>query len=165
MRLRTVTLPALALGLALAGGPARAQEPSTNHLVAARELVLASGAANSIDRILPAIADEIRRQIVTRPELVKDLDEVLKNLQPEIEQQLQQALAIAARVYTKWLTEPEIKDAIAFFRSAAGTKFVKVQPELTDDVVNTVTAWSQLAAEYMMTRTRAEMGKRGHQMQ
>ena len=164
MRLKTATF-ATVLALGLATAPVLAQDISANHLAAARELVTAAGAITSIDRIVPALVDEIRKQTLTRPEMTKDLNEVITALAPDIEQQRQQAIFVAARSYAKFMTEQELKDAIAFFKSPTGQKYVKVQPELTEDLVTSVTAWSQLAAEYIQTRVRVEMLKRGHQMQ
>lgn len=166
MWMRPVTLSRLCLGaLLLAAAPCSAQEPTPAHVAAARELVSATGASSSIDNIFPGLIEEIRRQSVTRPEIAKDLDEVLKGLGPDLEVQKQQAVNLAARSYAKWLTEPEIRDALTFFKSPSGVKYVKIQPDLTDDIIQSITAWSQLAAEYVMARTRTEMLKRGHQMQ
>ncbi|WP_375460743.1 DUF2059 domain-containing protein [uncultured Enterovirga sp.] len=166
MRMRPVKLAAALLGcLVLAAGPSHAQEPGPAHMAAARELVVATGAGSSIDNIFPALITEIRQQAITRPEIAKDLDEVVKALQPELETQKQQAMNLAARAYAKWLTEAEVRDALTFFKSPSGMKYVMVQPDLTDDIVQSVTAWSQLASDYVMARTRAEMMKRGHQMQ
>ena len=165
MRLKSLSFATLGLVLVLGTGQVRAQEFSTSHIAAARDLVIAVGASTSIDRIMPTLVAEIRKQILTRPEMTKDLDEVLTALAPEIEQQKQQAVFVAARSYAKYMTEAEIKDTLVFFRSSTGQKYAKVQPLVTEDLVNTVTAWSQLAADYVQTRVRAEMLKRGHQMQ
>lgn len=166
MRLTQSILPALALALAW-GVPAQAQapEPSAAHLAAGRELVVASGASSSIDRIIPSILDEIRQQTVTRPELKKDMEEVFKALQGEMDAQRQQAYTVAARAYAKFMSEAEIREVAAFFKSPTGSKYIRVQPDLTDDLVNAISIWSQTAGEYILTRTRAEMGKRGQQMQ
>lgn len=151
--------------LLLGAGPSAAQEASPSHLAAARELILATGSLTSIDEILPSLVEEVRKQAVTRPELVKDLDEVLKGLAPELELQRQQAFNIATRAYAKWLTEPEIRETLVFYKTPTGAKFARIQPELTEDVVNDIQGWSQQASEYVMVRTRVEMRKRGHQMQ
>jgi hypothetical protein len=166
MWMRPVTLWAALIGLSLvAAVPAAAQELSASHLAAARELVVAGGTGGSIDAIFPTLFEDIRRQSVTRPELSKDLNDVLKSLEAELETQRQQAMNIAARGYAKWLSEAEIRDALAFFTSASGKKYVTVLPDLTEDVVQSLTSWSQVASEYVMTRVRVEMTKRGHQMQ
>lgn len=159
-------LPVLScLGLAILSAPLAAQEPSTSQIAAARDLVSAVGASGSIERILPALIEQIRRQSVTRPELAKDLDEVLKTLQPEIEQQRQQAYFIASRTYAKFLSEQEIREAVTFFRSPTGAKYVQALPDLTENLVNSITTWSELVGEYLQTRVRSEMLKRGHQLQ
>ncbi|MDB5558871.1 MAG: hypothetical protein JWQ36_1805 [Enterovirga sp.] len=151
--------------LTLAVAPVRAQEPSAGHLTAARELVDLTGVLSPVNDIMPSFVEQIRRQNVTRPEMSKDLEDVLKALGPEMQLQRQQITTIVSRTYAKHLTEPELKDVIAFFRTPAGAKYAKVQPELVDDVVNDVQVWSQQASEYLMVRVRAEMGKRGHQLQ
>ena len=147
--------------------PAPAPEPdvSPSHLALAREVMLSSGIARSFDSIIPTMADQIRKNAVTRPDLAKDLDEVLKSLDPEMELQKQRLINIAARIYAKRLTEAELKDIVAFFRSPAGKRYVETQPQILDDMVGAMQDWTQEVSEYIMVRTRAEMGKRGHQLQ
>lgn len=173
MRLRLVSLAVALAAFAASVGPSHAQqsqqqraaEPSASHLAAARDLLIVTGAAGSIDRIIPVFINDIRRISVTRPELAKDLDEVIKQLEPEMEKQKQQGYSIAARAYAAQMSEPELKEAAVFFRSPVGKKYVEALPVVTETLVNDITAWSQLAAEYTMTRVRAEMSKRGHQLQ
>ncbi|ACB80417.1 conserved hypothetical protein [Methylorubrum populi BJ001] len=147
--------------------PAPAPEPdvSPSHLALAREVMLSSGIARSFDSIIPTMAEQIRKNAVTRPDLAKDLDEVLKELDPEMELQKQRLITIAARIYAKRLNEAELKDIVAFFRSPAGKRYVETQPQILDDMVGAMQDWTQEVSEYIMVRTRAEMGKRGHQLQ
>ena len=147
--------------------PAPAPEPevSASHLALAREVMLSSGIARSFDSIIPTMADQIRKNAVTRPDLAKDLDDVLKSLDPEMELQKQRLINIAARIYAKRLTEAELKDIVTFFRSPAGKRYVETQPQILDDMVGAMQDWTQEVSEYVMVRTRAEMGKRGHQLQ
>ncbi|MGH1574846.1 DUF2059 domain-containing protein [Methylobacterium sp. P31] len=191
MSRRLIAAPGLALGLALlalpqaASGQAHkpapakpAAQPSTpaantdsgqtytpNHLALAREVMLSSGIARSFDAVLPAFAEQIRKQAVTRPELGKDLDEVLASLQPEMELQKQRMIDIAARTYASKFSEAELKEIATFFRSPAGKHYVEAQPQLLDEMVQEMQDWTQDVSEYVMVRVRAEMGKRGHQMQ
>jgi hypothetical protein len=160
-----IRLPAILLGLVLLAGPAFAQEPTPGHLAIARELVGMTGTLSTVDGLIPSFAAEVRKQAVTRPDLTKDLDEVLKSLQPELEQRRQQIINAASRVYAKHMTEAEMKDVVAFFKTPSGSKYLKVQPRLVDDVVETIQAWGDQVSEFVITRTRAEMIKRGHQMQ
>ncbi|TXM76369.1 DUF2059 domain-containing protein [Methylobacterium sp. WL12] len=138
---------------------------SANHLALAREVMLSSGIARSFDSIIPAFADQIKQQSVTRPELAKDLDEVLRSLNPEMELQKQRIIDTAARIYATKLTEPELQDIATFFRSPAGKRYVETQPQILDEMVQAMQTWTQEVSEYVMVRVRAEMGKRGHQLQ
>lgn len=156
--------PAALLTLLLLGTPVGAQEPSATHLSAARELIETTGVLSPVNELIPGFSEQVRRQAVTRPELTKDLEEVLKSVQPEMQLQRQQITNVVARTYAKWLTEPELKELAVFFKSPLGSKFNKVQQDLLDDVVNDVQVWTQQASEYLLVRVRAEMGKRGHQL-
>jgi len=173
-------LLAVVLGLALAAPslPALAQTtnaaataqkaPATytpNHLALAREVMLSSGIARSFDSIIPSFAEQIRKQAVTRPEIQKDLDDVLAKLQPEMELQKQRMIDIAARTYASKLTEAELSDIAAFFRSPAGKRYVETQPILLDEMVHAMQGWTEEVSEYIMVRVRAEMGKRGFNLQ
>jgi hypothetical protein len=136
-----------------------------SHLALAREVLLGSGIARSFDSIIPAFSDQIRQNAVTRPELTKDLDEVLASLQPEMELQKQAMINTAARIYATRLTEAELPDIATFFRSPAGKRYVETQPQVLDGIVQAMQGWTQEVSEYVMVRVRAEMAKRGHQMQ
>ncbi|WP_336486559.1 DUF2059 domain-containing protein [Methylobacterium nigriterrae] len=138
---------------------------SANHLALAREVMLNSGIARSFDSIIPAFGEQIRQQTVTRPDLSKDLDEVLVALGPEMELQKQRMIDNAARIYATKLNEAELQDIATFFRSPAGKRYVETQPQVLDEMVQAMQTWTQDVSEYVMVRVRAEMGKRGHQMQ
>ncbi|MBK3396532.1 MULTISPECIES: DUF2059 domain-containing protein [Methylobacterium] len=136
-----------------------------SHLALAKEVMLSSGIARSFDSILPAFGEQIKQAAVTRPELSKDLGEVLEKLQPELELQKQRIIETASRIYANKLTEAELRDVATFFRSPAGKRYVETQPQVLDDMVQAMQTWTQEVSEYMMVRVRAEMGKRGHQLQ
>jgi uncharacterized protein len=175
---RRLLAAAAALSLAvpgLAGAQAQKPAPATQaaapaglsaaHVALAREVILSSGIARSFDSVIPAFAEQIRQQSVTRPELQKDLNEVLTSLEPEMELQKQRMVTITARIYAEKLSEAELKEIAAFFRSQAGKRYVETQPIVLDQMVQAMQTWTQEVSEYVMVRVRAEMGKRGHQMQ
>ena len=164
---------AILCALALWSIPASAQQAAApkppaytaGHLAAARELIQMTGGLTAVDEMLPAFGDQIKKASVARPELSKDLDDVLAKLKPELDMQKQQAVNLVATTYAKFLTEQEIRDTIAFFKTPSGAKYIGIQSQLVDEAVDDVTAWSQQAGEYVMVRVRAEMGKRGFQLQ
>ncbi|MGC5778414.1 DUF2059 domain-containing protein [Methylobacterium sp. NFXW15] len=138
---------------------------SANHLALAREVMLSSGIARSFDSIIPSFADQIRKQAITRPEIQKDLEEVLIAIQPEMELQKQRLIDIAARTYAAKFSEAELTDIANFFRSPAGKRYVEMQPALLDEMVRAMQGWTEEVSEYIMVRVRAEMAKRGHELQ
>jgi hypothetical protein len=171
----TYRLAVILLALSLPAGAAYAQaapkpaapaaQPSAAQLAVAREVVAATGMARSFDPMIPALVDQMKQAMVTRPEVTKDLDEVLNGLKPELDQQRQIMLNTAARIYATSMTEAELKDVLAFFKSPTGMRYVATQPTVLDELVREMQNWSQNVAEYMMVRVRAEMGKRGHAIQ
>jgi len=138
---------------------------SANHLALAREVMLSSGIARSFDAIIPSFPHQTPKQAVTRPEIQKDLDQVLVALQPEMELQKQRMIDIAAKTYAAKFSEAELTDIANFFRSPAGKRYVEMQPALLDEMVRAMQGWTEEVSEYIMIRVRAEMGKRGIQLQ
>lgn len=174
MSRRLAVLAGLLLGAILLplGAAAQAQNPpaaqpafSANHLALAREVILISGITRSFDAIIPAFGEQIKKNAVTRPELSNDLDATLKSLEPEMQLQKNRMVEIAAKLYAQRLSEAEMKEVVAFFRSPAGKRYVETQPQILDEMVGAMQDWTQEVSEYIMVRVRAEMGKRGHQLQ
>jgi hypothetical protein len=161
-------LAAISAALLMLAGSALAQQsaqPSASHLALARDVAVGSGMTRSIDAVAEPILDQLRQMNVTRPEIKKDLDEVVDSLRPELEQQKQKMIDSAAYVFATRMTEAELKDISNFFKSPSGRRYVETQPILLDDIVNELATWAQNTAEFVMIRARAEMQKRGHELQ
>ena len=161
-------LVATTFALALLAAPVLAQnapQPTASHLAAARDVAAASGMTRSFDAMTEPFLDQLQQMNVTRPEIKKDLDEVTAMLRPEIEMQKEKMLDNVARVFALQLTEPELKEIAAFYKTPTGVKYVNVQPGLLDDIVKDLATWTQNVSEYVIIRARAEMNKRGHQLQ
>ena len=176
---RTLSCLAVSLAVMAAGGVALAQQPtrpappaqqpqapqpSPSHLAAARDVVMLSGMTRTFDVIPPEMNEQIKKNAVTRPELSKDLDQVFESMKPEMELQKQQMVNAAARVYASRISEADLKEIAAFFKSPMGKKYVETQPQILDSMVVEIENWTKQLAEYVMVRVRAEMSKRGHQL-
>lgn len=184
LRRRGAPLLALAgLGLALALVPAAAQTaqpaapapsatpqplqgtPTASHLAAAREVVIASGLARSFDFLVPQMMDQLRNAFAqTRPEIMDELTKTMLALRPEFESQREEVLQAASKVYATYLTEAELKDIAAFFKSPAGMRYVNTQPPLLDKLYNELQAWNRKTSDEMLARVRAEMKKKNIDM-
>jgi hypothetical protein len=145
--------------------PSTAAQPSASHLAVAREVALGSGMTRSFDSITDQMLDQMSQMNVTRPEIKQDLNQVIEMLRPEMEQQKQIMVNAAARVFANRMSEAELKDVSTFFKSPSGLKYVQSQPVVLDDIVKEIATWTQNVSEYILIRARAEMKKRGHDLQ
>ena len=119
-----------AAALILLAGPALAQapaQPSASHIAIAREAVVNSGMGRSFDIITEPLLAQLQQMNVTRPEIKKDLDQVVEGLKPEMELQKQQMVTAAAKVYAGIMTEAELKELNAFFKSPVGMKYLPTE--------------------------------------
>jgi hypothetical protein len=171
---------AVLLGLCLAAiSPALAQQPATAPLAKpaspapaaatpqqislARDVVLYSGIARSFQIVVPQYLDQIGTRLTqTRPDLIKDLNVVMEQVKPEFDKRVDEMIDNAARIYAARLNEQQLKDAAAFFKSPAGVAYVQVQPALMSDLFPAMQSWQKQISEDMVTRIRAEMKKKGH---
>lgn len=163
----TLALFLLASPVLLSAGPVLAQqaaEPTAAHLAVAREVAVNSGMTRSFDAMSEPFLQQLQQMNVTRPEIKQDLDQVVAMLRPEVEQQKQQMVNAAARVFANRFSEAELKEIAAFYKSPVGTKYVQTQPLILDDIVRELATWTQNVSEYIMVRARAEMAKKGHQL-
>lgn len=136
--------------------------PSSEQIALGREVVQNSGVSRSFDAIIPQFAEQIRQSLVTRPELKKDLDEVLGGIKDLLDTQREDMLNRSAMIYARTLSATELKDIAAFFKSTAGKRYVESQPVVLDQLFNEMQTWSQRASEAVMLRVRDDMKKRGH---
>jgi hypothetical protein len=163
-------------GHAQAQQPAQGQQPAQQpaqqkpatpktpaHLEAARAVVLASGIARSFDNMIPGFVQQVRRITVTRPDLTKDLEEVIAKVSPEFDKTKQELIDAAAKTYANYLTEAELKDIGAFFNSPTGKRYVDTQPLVINEMYAEVETWSQKTSGTLVERIRTEMRARGKQ--
>jgi len=157
-------LAATSVALFLLASPAFAQQAElpASHLAAGREVAVSSGITGAFDALTGPLLTRLQRMSVTSPEIQKDLDAVVVALRPEVEQKKQELIDASARILASRMTEAELKEVATFYKSAVGQKYVQLQPAILDDVVRQMDLWSQRTSEFIMTRAREEMSKRGH---
>lgn len=160
-------LAATSVALFMLASPVFAQQaqPSESHLAMAREVAVSSGMTRSFDALAAPLLTQLQQMNVTRPEIKKDLDEVVEQIRPEVEQRKEEMIDNAARAFASYMSEAELKEVAAFYKSPAGVKYVQTQPSVLDDIVRDLAIWTQKTSEFIMTRAREEMGKRGHVLQ
>ena len=167
MILNPSRLAAASVALFMLASPVFAQQPqpSPSHLTVAREVAISSGMTRSFEAMTEPLLAQLQQMNVTRPEIRSDLDQVVNQIRPELEQKKQVMVDKAAQAFASRLSEAELKDIAAFYKSAAGVRYVETQPVILDEIVSDLAVWAQDVSEFIMTRARAEMGKRGHALQ
>ncbi len=149
----------------LGAAPAPVPNPAPSHLVVARQLVVASGLSRAFLGVVPEMAGKLNANLSqTRPEIARDLKATLDALQPEFATYNDDLINFAGVVYTTLLSEQECKDAVAFYTSPIGKKFVDAQPAVFANLGPAMGEWSKSISVRMMDRVRAEMKKKGHEL-
>jgi hypothetical protein len=139
--------------------------PTASHLAAARELIEINGIAQSFSMAVPQFFDQIGRTLSEgKPDLEADLSQVFVQLKPEFDKRADDLTDKAALLYTQLLSEEDLKAIVAFFKSEPGKKYIQTQSSFMKDIIVTMEAWREQVATDMMTRVRAEMQKKGHQL-
>jgi len=160
---------AIALALVCAM-PARAQTPPPadipqSHLVAARDVIVSSGFADSFDSIYVEFKVRVAQMVTsTRPELQKDTDEVIASLKPESDRKRDELVASSAFIFAKHMPEADLKEIAAFFNSPVGKRYNAARPKAFDEVFALLQPWSVNTSNFLFDRFSEEMKKRGHQL-
>jgi hypothetical protein len=158
--MRAGTLALLLVGLA---GAASAQQPTAAQIQTAREIVVASGASRSFEPVVPGILQQaIALFVQQNPDLQQQLMESAQTIKPEFEKRLPEIIDIIARVYAGRFSDAELKEILAFYRSPVGKKYVATLPGILDESFRLTQVWGNRISEEIVTRMRAEMKRRGH---
>jgi hypothetical protein len=155
----------LALALVAAAGAAHAQQPSPAALASARELMEIKGVKNLVEPVMVGVIEQTKGTILqTNPGLTKDLDEVSVQLRTEYQPRIAEVTNEIVQLYAQRFSEQELKDAIAFYKSPAGKKILAEEPKILDATYGRIQQWANRLQSEVMTRIRAEMKKRGHNL-
>ncbi len=148
--------------------PAQAQaarDIPQSHLVAAKEALITSGVADSFESTYNEFRVRVRELVVTtRPELTKDTDEVIASLKAEADKKTEEIVASAAFIFAKHMSESDLKELAAFFKSPVGQRYNAARPKALDEIFGLLQPWSINTSNFLFDRFSAEMKKRGHQL-
>jgi uncharacterized protein len=155
----------IGLALALSTSIAGAQQPSATALAAAKELVTVKGAKAVYDPLVAGIVEKAKGMFLqANPMLGKDLNEVAAKLRADFGPRGAEVLTETARLYATRFTEQELKDALAFYKSPLGRKLLAEEPVLADQSMRSAANWADKLSEEVISKMRAEMRKRGHEI-
>ena len=165
MTSRFATLAALLLACNLLAGPAQAQPATAAAMDAAKELVALKGAAQMFDPVVTGVVEQTKGALLqTNPQLSRDLNDVGKQLGTEFAPRRAEIIDAAAKAYASRFTEKELKDVVAFYKTAAGQKMLAQEPLVLDETFGFIQQWQGRFSEEVMSRFRAAMKKKGHNL-
>jgi len=151
--------------LCLAASAAQAQTPSAGAVATARELLAVKGGTALFEPVIPGVVETTKNNLLpTNPGLSKDLNEVSAQLRKEFDSKKAELDYEVAIIYAKHFTEQELKELVAFYKSPLGQKMLKEEPLAVDQSMKRAQDWSSDFADVVMSRFRAEMKKRGHDL-
>ena len=159
-------LAPLVLACQLFAGVALAQQPSAAAVATARELVEVKGANAMFEPIIIGLIEQTKGALLqTNPQLGKDLNDVARQLHGEFAPRRTEIVNEAAKFYAAAFTEAELKDLVAFYKSPLGKKVQEREPAILDQTFSFVQQqWAPRVGEELMSRFRAEMKKKGHNL-
>jgi hypothetical protein len=169
---RILSAAGLALGLALTGVPAEAQQKnapapaakaaSPAALAAAKEILAMKNASAMYANAVPGLVEQTKNTLMqSNLNYQKDLNEVAlivaKNLAGR-EKEIGEGMA---QVYANEFTEQELQGLVTFYKSPLGQKLLANEPRAIQLSMSYMNQWAQAFAEVINGQFRAEMKKRG----
>jgi hypothetical protein len=156
------------LALVLAGmsssAPAQ-QQPSANAIALAKEIIAVKGGNQLYDPVIPQIIERARTIFIqSNPMLVAPINEVAAKLRAELTPRVNELINDGAKLYAARFTEQELKDALAFYKSPLGRKIITQEPVILDQSAANMDTWANKFAEEVISKFRAEMRRKGHEI-
>ena len=156
---------AVCLVAVLLSWPGRAlpQTVSPEALAAAKELMVASKMTDQLKLLLPAVTQQVRTVIVAaNPRAQQDFDAFAPVLQAAMEARLQAFVDEGAKIYARHFTAEELRQVRDFYRTPAGEKFLRQQPEVMKESMALGQQWGQAVGLELQKRMTEGLRKRGH---
>jgi uncharacterized protein len=165
------TAAGLALGLALTGVPALAQQApplkqaSPAAMAAAKEILAMKNASAMYANAVPNIVQQTKDQLMqSNLNYQKDLNEVAVVVAQKLAGREKEIGEGMANVYANEFTEQELKDLVAFYKSPLGKKLLASEPRAIQFSMSYMKQWAQVFSETVNGEFRAEMRKRGKEI-
>ena len=149
----------------IAANPVLAQEPPAASMALAKEMVVLKGVNQMLDPVVPGVIESGKNMFMqTSPQLAKDLNDVAANLRKEFDPKREEISNIMARAYALRFTEAELKEMLVFFKTPLGKKIITDEPQIIQQAMSSVQVWANSFSEQMISRIRADMKKKGHDL-
>lgn len=144
---------------------AQAQQPSPAAITTAGEILDIKGSMSIFDPLVPGVVEQSKTTLLQmNPNMFKDLNEVAANLRKEYAPRLASLKSEIVKLYAERFSEQELKDTLAFYKSPLGKKILTEEVGFVDRTMSTAQDWAVKLNEEVLSRFRAEMKKKGHNL-
>ena len=145
--------------------PNAAHQPSQAAVLLAKQILDSKHADSIFDPLIRGMVIKTRDFFMqTNFMWGKDLNEVADSLIKQYSVRSGELMNDAARIYASHFTEAELKQILAFYQSPLGQKLLAEEPKTADESMSMAGSWADKLSEEVMSKMRAEMKKRGHDM-
>ncbi|HET6839456.1 MAG TPA: DUF2059 domain-containing protein [Bradyrhizobium sp.] len=167
---RILSAAGLALGVALAGVPAVAQQQqpiqlkpaSPAAMAAAREILAMKKVSAMYAGAVPNFVQQAKSAFTQNfLNYQKDLNEVAVIVAQNLAGRENEIGEGMANVYANAFTEQELKDLVTFYKTPLGQKLLAAEPQAIQLSLAYMEQWARGFAEVVNGQFRAEMKKRG----
>ncbi len=141
--------------------PAGAQEPTDEHVAAARATIAAIRATDQFDAILPNAAQNLKSNLIqTAPNLQEIISATVDETAIEMAGRRADLEREAATIYARSFTIDELKAIEAFYVSDAGKKLIDTGPIVTRELLQAAEVWSNGIARDLSAATQEALRAR-----
>ena len=161
-----VALAAFGLaGTAKSQGVAQPPQVSPAQLALARQIVEIKGVKAMFAPLVHGVIKKTTDSVMqTNMMWAKDINDIAVQIEKDYQPRGQEIVDATARFYASHFTEPELKQILAFYQSPVGQKMLVEEPKALDESMAYAGSWGDSLSIEVMSRLRAEMKKRGHDM-
>ena len=141
-------------------------DPTPSHVVAARDVIFASGISRTFESMVSQALDQYKASVLqAQPNLRAEIEVVIAEVDAKTRANEVANMQISAAILlARRMSEQELKDTLAFFTSPSGKKYVETQPRFLDDLVPAIDGWAARTLPAAVDQVRAIMNQKGHKL-
>jgi hypothetical protein len=161
-----VALAAIGLaGTAKSQGVAQPPQVSPAQLALAKQIVEIKGVKAMFAPLVHGVIKKTTDSVLqTNMMWGKDINEISAQIEKDYAPRGQEIVDATARYYASHFTEAELKQILTFYQSPVGQKMLVDEPRALDESMAYAGSWGDNLSVEVMSKLRAEMKKRGHDM-
>ncbi len=156
---RFVTAALIAAATAfIAPNIAAAQDQDLEALELASEIMTLNGTRAAFDEILPNVADAAKTSFIrSNPQIQLGIIEIVDRNALAMVDRRRDLDAQVVRMWTRAFTKDELRELVAFYKTATGKKFASVQPRIAPAQVQIAGQWSNEISEELARQVQQEL--------